>query len=214
MAEKTPKQLHNTLIGNKIVKSLEKRNFEAYYCETTSEALKKVLEIIPEDSTVSWGGSVTIREMGLTKALNEGNYNAIDRDKGANPDEVAALHRKGLLADYFVTSTNSITEDGILVNIDGTGNRLAAMCFGPKFVVVVCGINKVACNEEAALQRVRTYASPVNAMRFMGNTPCVHTGACGNCTSDDCICNQILTTRMSRPKNRIKVIMVGEEIGF
>ena len=138
----TPKELRNELLGKTLVENLEKRHFEAYYCPTAAEALEKAVSLIPEKSSVSWGGSTTIREMGLTKALHEGDYEVIDRDLGKNPAEIAELHRKGLLVDYYLTSTNAISEDGIMVNIDGTGNRVAAICFGPKNVIVICGMNK------------------------------------------------------------------------
>lgn len=210
----SPKETRNEFLGKSLVTSLEKRHFEAYYCNTRAEALQKALSLIPEKSTVSWGGSVTIRDLGLTKALHDGDYNVIDRDLAKSPEETAELHRQGLLSDFYLTSTNAISEDGILVNIDGTGNRLAAYCFGPKNVIVVCGMNKVAQNLDNAISRARSYAAPVNAMRFMGKTACAVTGKCGNCTSTDCICNQILITRLCRPANRIKVILVGEDMGF
>lgn len=210
----TPKEMRNELLGKHLVENLNKLHFEAYYCPTAAEALEKALSLIPEKSSVSWGGSMTIRDMGLTQALHERDYTVIDRDLGKTPEEVAELHRKGLLADYFLTSTNAISEDGVLVNIDGTGNRLAAICFGPKNVIVICGMNKVAKDVDAAIKRARSYAAPINSMRFMGKTPCAITGKCHNCTSTECICNQILITRVCRPAQRIKVILVGEDMGF
>lgn len=214
MADKSPKQMRNNLLGQKVVKGLASRNFEAYYCETSKEAIKKALELIPEESSISWGGTMTVRDMGLAAALHKGNYQVFDRDQASSPEEEMKILRKALELDYFITSTNAISEDGILVNIDGTGNRLAAMCFGPQNVLVVAGINKVCSTEAAAMDRARTYAAPVNQMRFMRNTPCSVTGSCSNCKTDDCICCQILTTRMSRPAKRIKVILVGEELGY
>ena len=154
----TPKELRNELLGKTLVENLEKRHFEAYYCPTAAEALEKAVSLIPEKSSVSWGGSTTIREMGLTKALHEGDYEVIDRDLGKNPAEVAELHRKGLLVDYYLTSTNAISEDGIMVNIDGTGNRVAAICFGPKNVIVICGMNKVAKDVDAAVTACVSWA--------------------------------------------------------
>lgn len=210
----TPKEIRNELLGKTLVENLNNRHFEAYYCPTAAEALEKALSLIPEKSSVSWGGSMTIRDMGLTKALHERDYEVIDRDLGKTPEEVAALHRQGLLADYFLTSTNAISEEGVLVNIDGTGNRLAAICFGPKNVIVICGMNKVAKDVDAAVKRVRGYAAPVNSMRFRGKTPCASTGRCHNCISAECICNQVLITRVCRPAGRIKVILVGEDLGY
>lgn len=210
----TPKEKRNELLGKSMISSLEKRNFEAYYCETAKDALSKAMDLIPEGCSVSWGGSVTIREMGLTKALHEGNYTVIDRDLGKNPEEVYDLHRQGLMADFFLTSANAISEEGVLVNVDGNGNRVAALSFGPRNVIVVCGMNKVAQDVPSAISRARSYAAPINSMRFMGNTPCATTGKCHNCTSPESICAQILITRMCKPAKRIKVILVGEEMGF
>ena len=210
----TPIEMRTEILGNSVVKKLEGRYFEAYYCPTVKEALEKAVSLVPEESTVSWGGSMTIRNMGLTQAFHDGNFNVIDRDLGKNPEEVAALHRKGLLSDFFITSTNAISQDGILVNIDGTGNRVAAMSFGPKNVIILCGINKVAPNLDAAISRARNVAAPINAFRFMGKTPCVSTGSCHNCTTVDCICAQVLITRICKPAKRIKVILIGEELGF
>lgn len=214
MEMKTELKKKNELLGKSMIPALEKRKFEAYYCPTAKEALEKALSLIPERSLIAWGGSATIRDIGLTKAVHEGNYEVIDRDLAKTPEEMYELHRKGLLCDYYLTSTNAISQDGVLVNVDGTGNRVAAMTFGPKNVIIICGMNKVAPTVDDAIARARGYAAPLNAMRFMGKTPCAVTGSCHNCTSLDCICNQILITRMSKPKNRIKIILVGEEIGF
>ncbi len=210
----TPIEKRTEALGQNLVPKLEARYFEAYYCPTMKEALEKALSLVPEKSSVSWGGSMTIRDTGLTKAFHDGEYEVIDRDLAKSPEEMADLHRKGLLSDYFITSTNAISADGILVNIDGTGNRVAAMSFGPKNVIVICGINKVAQNLDGAVARARSVAAPINAFRFMGKTPCVATGSCHNCTSPDCICAQVLITRLCKPAKRIKVIVVGEELGF
>lgn len=204
----------NALLAKTVISNLEKRHFEAYYCPTTAEALQKALQLIPEGSSVGWGGSVTIREMGLTKAIHERNYTVIDRDLAKSPEETAELQRKCLTTDYFITSTNAMSEDGILVNIDGNGNRLAAICFGPKNVIVICGINKITQNLDAAISRARFTAAPINAGRFDIKTPCKVSGKCHNCISPDCICSEVLITRTSRPANRVKVIIVGEDCGF
>ncbi|KAF5073758.1 LUD domain protein [anaerobic digester metagenome] len=210
----TPIEMRTELLGKTVVSKLENRHFEAYYCPTAKEALEKAVSLVPEKSSVSWGGSMTIRNMGLTKAFHDRDFEVIDRDLAKSPEETANLHRQGLLADYFITSTNALSQDGILVNIDGTGNRVAAMSFGPKNVIVICGINKVAPNLDAAVSRARNVAAATNAFRFMGKTPCVTTGSCHNCTTTDCICSQILITRLCRPAKRIKVIVVGEEMGY
>lgn len=214
MSEQTPIQRRNDMLGKTLIGALEKRNMEAYYCPTQADALQKALELIPEGSSVSWGGSMTIRDLGVTKALHEGNYNVIDRDLGKNPEEVYDLHRQALLTDYYLMSTNALTEDGILVNVDGNGNRVAALCFGPNNVIVITGVNKVAQNLDSAISRARSYAGPLNGARFMRNTPCASTGTCHDCTSPDCICSQIVLTRFCKPAKRIKVILVGENMGY
>ncbi len=205
----------NALYGPTVVSALEKRGFEAYYCATKEEALEKAISVIPKEHTVGWGGSMSIGEIGLVDRLRKDGYTLIDRDLGKTPEEKTALMRKVLSADTFITGTNALTENGMLLNVDGNGNRVAAITFGPKSVVVIAGINKVVRDIDAAVARIRTTAAPINATRFPGlKTPCAATGKCGECLSDDCICAHWVTTRMSKPKNRIKVILVGEELGF
>ena len=211
--EQTPKQLRNEKLGAKVVKAMESRHFEAYYCVTREDALKKALELIPEGSVVAWGGSVTMNEIGLSEALHNGKYQLIDRD-AAPPEERRKLMRQGLLADYFISGANAISEDGEIVNIDGNGNRVGAIVYGPDHVVIIAGMNKVVKTLEDAVRRARTIAAPINKQRFGGTTPCAKTGSCGDCKAEDCICCQILVTRVCRPAGRIKVILVGEELGF
>lgn len=211
--EQTPKQLRNEKLGAKVVKAMESRHFEAYYCGTKEEALKKALELIPEGSVVAWGGSVTMNEIGLSEALHSGNYQLIDRD-AAPPEERRKLMRQGLLADYFISGANAVSEDGEIVNIDGMGNRVGAIVYGPDHVVMIAGMNKVAKTLEDAVKRARTIAAPINKQRFGGTTPCAKTGSCGDCKAEDCICCQMLVTRVCRPAGRIKVILVGEDLGF
>ena len=205
----------NALYGPTVVSALEKRGVEAYYCATKEEALEKAISVIPKEHTVGWGGSMSIGEIGLVDRLRKDGYTLIDRDLGKTPEEKTALMRKVLSADTFITGTNALTENGMLLNVDGNGNRVAAITFGPKSVVVIAGINKVVRDIDAAVARIRTTAAPINATRFPGlKTPCAATGKCGECLSDDCICAHWVTTRMSKPKNRITVILVGEELGF
>lgn len=211
--EQTPKQLRNEKLGTKVVKAMESRHFEAYYCGTKEDALKKALELIPEGSVVAWGGSVTMNEIGLTEALHNGKYQLIDRD-AAPPEEKRKLMRQGLLVDYFISGANAVSEDGEIVNIDGNGNRVGAIVYGPDHVVIIAGMNKVVKTLEDAVKRARTIAAPINKQRFGGTTPCVKTGSCGDCKAEDCICCQVLVTRVCRPAGRIKVILVGEELGF
>ena len=205
----------SALAGERVVKALQSRHFEACYCATKAEALQKALSYIPEGSSVGWGGSVSVEEIGLKEAVRGPKYKAIDRDAVSDPAEKTRLMKQCLSADVFLMGTNALTQDGELVNIDGTGNRLAAMCFGPDSVIVIAGINKLAPDLDTAIARARSVAAPINAARFPGlDTPCAKTGLCANCRSESCICNQILITRNSRPAGRIKVIVVGEELGF
>lgn len=205
----------NALYGPTVVKALEKRGFEAYYCADKTAALEKAISLIPKNHSVGWGGSASINEIGLVARLREDGYTLIDRDLGKTPEEKAELMRKVLTSDTFITGTNALTEDGMLLNVDGTGNRLAAILYGPKSVVVIAGMNKIVRDIDAAKDRIRTTAAPINATRFPGlRTPCALTGKCGECLGDGCICAQWLVTRVCNPKGRIKVLIVGEELGF
>lgn len=201
----------NKLLSEQIIKGLEKRNMKGYYAEDREEALKIALGLINEGATVTMGGGMSVHEIGLVEALKKGNYNFIDRDE-MEDREAAAL--AGFTADYFLTSANAMTQDGVLVNIDGYGNRVAATVFGPGKVIYIVGMNKVCADPEAALKRARNTAAPTNIQRFDKNTPCSKTGTCMNCTSPDCICSQILFTRYSMIPNRIHVVLVNDNLGF
>lgn len=206
--------MRNAACGATVVKNLQRRGFDAYYCADKKAALAKALELIPETDVVAWGGSVTLAEVGLLDAVKKRNP-VIDRDTAKNAEEKIELMRKALLCDTFIMSSNAITSDGQLINIDGNGNRVAALIFGPKQVVVIAGVNKIAGSFEAAMDRARNIAAPVNAQRFAGlATPCVKTGLCADCQSPDSICAQFVVTRRCRTKGRIKVILVGESLGF
>lgn len=200
--------------AQKIIKEFEKRNIEGYYCSSQQEAVDKALELTTDGASVSWGGSMTIRDIGLVDQLNAGNYQTIDRSEAETEAEVDKMYHQALSTDYYFMSSNAVTLDGELVNIDGRGNRIAALIYGPKNVIVVAGMNKVVSDEEAALTRVRNHAAAINAMRLDQDTPCAKTGQCHDCLVDDCICCQKLITRNSRETGRIKVILVGEELGY
>ena len=202
------------LRGQTLVKNLRKRHFEACYCETREEALQKTLSLITEGESIGWGGATTAEQIGLLKAIRNGPYKAIDRDTAHTPEERTEMMRQCLLADTFITGANAISLEGEMVNIDGMGNRVAAIVYGPKKIIVVAGMNKVVDTLEDALNRARTVAAPINKQRFGTDTPCTATGSCADCLSDGCICNQILITRNCRPPGRITFILVGEELGF
>ena len=200
--------------GPQVVKALEKRHFEAYYVSTAAEAVEKVVELIPKEHTVSWGGTATVDALGIKQRLAQEGIALIDRDTAQTPQERQEMLKKALTCGTFLMSSNAISEDGQLVNIDGTGNRVAALCFGPRQVIVVAGMNKVAADLDGAVARARHIAAPANAQRFAGKSPCRVTGQCGNCTSPDCICAQIVITRFCNPAGRIKVVLVGEDLGL
>ncbi len=209
----SPIEVRNCLLGEQVVKALKERFFDAYYCETSESAVKTALSLIPEKSSVTWGGSMTIRDIGLTDALKNGDYLVYDRDE-APPEKRADFVREHFFSDFFLTSSNAITQDGILYNIDGMGNRVASMIYGPKNVIAVIGINKIVKDEPSAVSRMRSTAAPINAQRFDIDTPCKKTGKCENCKSGDSICSYLVATRLCKPKNRIKVIIVGESLGY
>ncbi len=200
--------------GQILVRNLQKRHFEAYYCHDRAEALEKALSLMPAGSTVGWGGATSATQIGLLDAVRNGDYVAYDRENARTADERALIAERCLTADYFLTGANALSMDGEMVSIDGMGNRMAAIVYGPRHVIVIAGMNKVCADLEAAVLRARTVAAPINQQRFLGNTPCSATGSCGDCTCVDCICNQILITRNCRPAGRIKFILVGEELGF
>ena len=210
----TPKELRNERLAERMIKNLKRRNMQAYYCKTATEAVNKVSELIADGSSVTWGGSMTIRDMGIPQMLkNRGTLEVLDRDEVANPDEVVKIYERAFTADVYLSSANSISEDGVIVNIDGNGNRVAAITWGPKKVIFIIGINKVAQTVEAALQRARSTASPINAARFDVQTPCQVDGVCHNCNSPESICNYVHFLRNS-PRGRHIVILVGDEFGF
>ena len=212
---RTPMELRYDKLGPKVAKALQDRFFEAWYFSDPQEAVEKVFSLIPETDTVSWGGSLTATGLDLTKLAAEKGYKVIDRDKAANPAERMELMRQALLCDTYLIGTNALTEDGQLLNVDGNGNRVAAMTFGPKQVIVVVGMNKVCKTVEDAYARARTVAAPANMQRFPNlKAPCNETGACADCRTPDCICNFILHIRNSKPAGRIKVILIGKDMGL
>lgn len=201
----------NDKLAEKIIAGLASRNMTGYYVNSKEEALAKALELIPEGSSVTKGGSMSVLEIGLDVALKNGNYNYCDRDAAADK---SAAEIFAYTADVFLGSTNAITEDGVLVNIDGNSNRVSAYAYGPKKLVLIVGMNKVAADVDAAMKRARNEAATINVQRFGLNTPCSKTGACVNCKSPDTICCQFLITRYSRHKDRIHVILVNDSLGF
>ena len=201
----------NELLAQKVIKGLGSRNMTGYYAASKEEALRLALELIDEGSSVTMGGGESVHAIGLPAALKEGNYDFIDRD--AYEDKRAAM-LKAYDADVFLSSVNAMTEDGVLVNIDGNSNRVSAIAQGPKKVLFIVGMNKVCSDVDGAMKRARNVAAPINAQRFNLSTPCSKTGSCMNCKSPDTICCQFLITRYSRHEGRIHVILVNDSLGF
>ena len=201
----------NELLAQKVIKGLESRNMSGYYASDREEAKKIALSLIPEGSLVTMGGGQSVWDIGLPQALKEGNYNFLDRN--LVEDKRAAM-LAAYDADVFLASANAITEDGVMVNIDGNANRVSALAFGPKKLVLIVGMNKVCPDVDAAMKRARNVAAPINAQRFGLSTPCAKTGSCMNCKSPDTICCQFLITRFSRHTGRIHVILVNDVLGF
>ena len=201
----------NALLAQKVIKGLQSRNMAGYYAENREAALAIALSLIPAGSTVAMGGATSAKEIGLTEAVKTEKFRFVDRDI-ANDKRAAMLAAYD--ADVFISGANAITEDGVLVNIDGYANRVSAIANGPRKVIFIVGMNKVCPDPDSAMKRARNVAAPVNAQRFGLSTPCSKTGACMNCKSPDTICCQILVTRYSRQTDRIHVILVNDSLGF
>ncbi len=200
----------NEQLAKTVIKGLESRNMTGYYAKDKEDALKQALELIPKKSTIAMGGCMSATDIGLIDSLKEGDYNYIDRSKlDARAGLMAAYD-----ADIFLSSANAITDDGILVNIDGNSNRVSCIAQGPRKVIFIVGINKVCPDLDSAMKRARNVAAPANAQRFDIKTPCKTTGKCFDCKSPDTICCQFLITRYSRHTDRIHVILVNDEIGY
>ena len=209
-----PKKLYYEKRGKMLVKNLKSRHFDAVYCATKEEALQMALQWIPEGASVGWGGAMSAAQIGLIDAVRNGNYTAFDREKCATMQERDAVAVQCFSADVFLTGANGMSIDGQMVNIDGMGNRVAAIIYGPKTVLVIVGMNKVTDSLEDAIKRAHTVAAPANQQRFQLDNPCSVTGTCADCKSVTCICNQIVITRHCRPEGRIKFVLVGEDLGL
>ena len=210
----THKQAAFAAATENIIKNLEKRGTEGYFFEDSASCTDAILASIPESSIISWGGSESVKETGLMDKIRKGNYKLIDRFSASSPEEGRELYAQSVLADYYLMSSNAVTFNGELVNIDGSGNRVACLIHGPKNVIVVVGMNKIVTDVNSGIDRVRNFAAPPNANRLNRQTPCLANGVCGDCLSPDCMCNQIVITRRSGIKGRIKVYFVAEELGY
>ena len=210
----TPKNKNYKNLAATVIKNLEKRQIEGYYAPDKNAALELLRSMIPEGSTIGYGGSVSLSEIGALTALDTPSYKLIKREEAKTEEDTERIFREILFADFFLMSSNAITVDGELVNVDGRGNRIAFLAYGPKNVILVCGMNKITADVDSAVKRIKTLAAPMNAVRLSRNTPCAITGVCGDCQSPDCICANTIITRRSHIKGRVKVLLVGEELGF
>lgn len=200
--------------GPRVAEALRRNHFDAYYFSTREEAVAKIMDLIPQEDTVAWGGSMTVDELGVKDLLRHRGQKLIDRD-AVTGEERMEVQRRALTADTFIMSSNAVSATGEPYNIDGNGNRVAALCFGPKSVIVVVGMNKVVDSMEEAIARARHRAAPGNAQRFPGiKTPCAVTAQCVNCRSEESICAYFVQTRISCPVGKIKVVLIGEELGI
>lgn len=208
-------KIRNSKLGPQVVNALKARNMEAMFVETKEEALKAALDIIEEGSTVSWGGVMSARDIGLIDAVKNGNYTVLDREGASSPEAKAEIEKRiPAECDYYIVSANGMSENGVIVNVDGNSNRVSALAYGPKHVVMIVGMNKVVHTEEDAYRRAKYVAAPINAQRFGLDTPCAKLGKCMDCQHEQCICCNILITRYSRHAGRIKVILVNEDLGY
>lgn len=208
------RELRNERLGQALIKKLQQRHYDAYYVRDAEGLRTKVKELIPEGSSISWGGSMSIRDTGVTAMLKQGNYHVYDRDDVTSPEEKLQIYRQTFACDFYLAGINAMSEDGVIVNIDGNGNRVAAITWGPEHVILVAGINKVCRDVDSAVKRARSVAAPTNMTRFDFNTPCQHDGLCHDCKSPNSICNYISIMRMSHPAHRHIVIIVGEPLGY
>ncbi len=207
------KQYYETQAAS-IIRQLNKRGMEGYYCSDSKAAVEKALSFLSKGASVSFGGSVTLEESGMLAALRQGEFELIDRTLAKTPEERKEYYRRAFSSDFYFMSSNAITMDGQLVNIDGTGNRVAALTYGPDTVILLVGMNKVVKTLDDAIARVHEKAAPPNTIRLNMQTPCSQTGTCANCLSEDCICAQTVLTRFNRIPGRIKVLLIGESLGY
>lgn len=199
----------------RLIDSLKNNNMNGYYIKTKEELISKIKELTPEKAKVTCGGSMTLFETGIIDFLRNGDYNFLDRYKeGLTKEEVKEIYRAAFSCDVYFTSSNAITEDGELYNIDGNGNRVAAMLYGPDKVIVIVGINKIVSNIEEAIQRNKNYTAPANAKRLEKNTPCAKVGYCMDCNCSDRICNEYTVISRQGQKDRIHVLILNEEVGY
>jgi len=197
------------------IDNLHRNNMDGYYVQSCEQAIEKIIELVNDGATVSVGGSMTLFEAGVMDHLRSGRYNFLDRyADGLTPEDIKMIYRGGFSADAYFTSSNAITESGELFNVDGNGNRVAAMIYGPDKVIVIAGINKLVKDEQQAMERLKSTAAPANARRLGRKTPCAELGYCTNCSSPDRICNEYVLIKKQPARGRIHVIIIDRELGY
>lgn len=202
-------------LGLTMIKNFKKRNIEAFYCESSADAVSLAMEFMAEGGTVGMGGTETVKETGLLDAVKAATHlDFLDRSLAKTPEETRKIYLETMGCNYYLMSSNAVTVDGELINVDGNGNRIACLIYGPEQVILLVGMNKVVETVDAGIDRIGLYAAPANASRLGTRTPCGVTGHCEDCHSEDCMCAHTVVTRHSRHKGRIKVILIGEELGF
>ncbi len=210
----SPKKVYYENLADSIIEKFNKRGIEGYYSDNSEDALLTAKRFLTPGCSISWGGSQTLNEIGLMDELTASDYIIYDRFAAETPEEKTAMYSKIVTADYFFMSSNAITLDGQLVNIDANGNRVACLITGPKNIIIIAGMNKIVTDVTTGIERVRNMATPPNAIRLGSKTPCAELGKCANCLTEDCLCCEIVITRKSKIPGRIKVILVGEELGY
>ncbi|MEG2984089.1 MAG: lactate utilization protein [Peptostreptococcaceae bacterium] len=197
------------------IESLEKNNMNGYLVNSKEELIEKIKDIVSKNSLIACGGSQTLFEVGVIDHLRSNRYEFLDRYKqGLNTNDIKDIYRKSFFTDAYFTSTNAITENGELYNVDGNGNRVAAMLYGPDKVIVVCGVNKIVKDVDEAIKRNKLFSAPANAKRLDTKTPCKSTGYCMDCNSSDRICCEYTLIKKQRNKERIHVILINEYLGY
>ncbi len=209
-----PKMKNYENLAATVIKNMEKREMCGYYAKDKKEALEVLRTLIPEGASIGYGGSVTLGEISALSAFDNEKYRLIKREAAKTEEETKEVFRDILFCDAFLMSSNAVSIDGQLINVDGRGNRVCFLEYGPKSVILICGMNKIVPTVEAGIQRIKTVAAPMNAVRLDRSTPCATTGICSDCQSPDCICANTVITRRSHTPGRIKVILVGEELGY
>lgn len=210
----SPKKQSYENLAETLIKKLNMRGMEGYYCSTKEEVMPMINRLLTPGASIAWGGSESLKEVGFFDELEGSDYVVLDRNLVKTPEEEREFAGKVATCDYFFMSSNAITLDGELVNIDGRGNRVAYLIYGPQNVIVVAGMNKIVADVDSGIKRTQNVAAPPNGVRLNTETPCATLGRCGNCLQEKCMCCEIVITRKSRIPNRIKVILVGEELGF